>query len=226
MGGSVVSEDAILLREVSQKYGRRQVLNRLSWSIPSGSRIGLVGANGSGKTTLLKVIAGFCLFDSGSAVVLGQRLSPRRHEVPNGLGVALEGCSLLPQISAFENLRMLSSLKGYPDDAKVIETLNRVGLDAKDRRRVREYSLGMRQRLNLAQALLDDPRLLLLDEPTNGLDPEGVSEFSRLIEALDQVTVIIATHRMDIAEALCDQVWELREGHLFRSVPADRSEPC
>lgn len=205
---------ALTIQGLHKTLARRNVLNDLSWVVERNTRVGLVGPNGSGKTTLLKVIAGFSLFDSGVVTVLDQRLDGRRHRIPSGIGVALEACSMLPQFTGLANLTLLARLSGS-DVQEAGAALERVGLDPGDKRRVREYSLGMRQRLNLAQALMGTPAMLLLDEPTNGLDTEGLELFSEICRNLQDSTVVMATHQLDIAKELCDQIWLLSEGKVI-----------
>ncbi len=213
-------DPALALKDVTKTYGRRRALDTVTWRAEAGRVHGIVGANGSGKTTLLKVLAGLAVFDRGTAEVLGTPLSPGRHRIPGGVGIVLEGMLLLPQFTGRENLRLLASLRGRPDLERIDRLLVQFGLDPGDRRRVRAYSLGMRQRLNLAQAVMDHPHLLLLDEPTNGLDPGGASALLRMIAEPADRTVIMVSHRLDEVAAVCDQVWTMHEGRLTPAVAA------
>jgi ABC-2 type transport system ATP-binding protein len=132
--------------------------------------------------------------------------------------------SLLPELTGRANLHLLAQLQGPGATRAVDECLVRLGLDPNDRRRVREYSLGMRQRLNLAQALLGEPRLLLLDEPTNGLDPEGTNAFLAMLKELGHMTIVMTSHRHDEVTATCDMVWEMDRGRLSPAAGYGRTD--
>ncbi|MGC8487295.1 MAG: ABC transporter ATP-binding protein [Clostridia bacterium] len=212
--GTFLAEPIIELVSVTKRYGARTALNDVTWTAMAGHVHGVIGANGSGKTTLLKVLAGLVTFAKGRAKVADVELTPGRHRVPPGIGIALEGVSLLPQFTGRENLRLLASLRGTVDDEWIDTLLTSVGLDPRDRRRAGAYSSGMRQRLNLAQAMLDRPILLLLDEPTNGLDPEGAGTLLEMMAHSSGRTVVMASHRLDEVARVCDVVWSMREGVL------------
>lgn len=220
--GISLADTAITLVGVRKAYGSRIALDDVTWTAEAGKVHGIIGANGSGKTTLLKILAGLAVFDEGRASVLGMDLIRRRHRIAPGIGIALEGMSLLPQFTGRDNLRLLASLRGPVDMIEIDETLARLGLEPRDHRLVRAYSLGMRQRLNLAQAVLGRPRLLLWDEPTNGLDPDGAASLLAMMAEPSDVTIVMASHRVDEVAEVCDFVWEMKDGRLSALAPASK----
>jgi len=209
-----LTDAAVCCEGVVKRFGPRIVLDGLTWSLEAGTRCGIVGENGAGKTTLLKILAGLTTYDAGAVQVFETVMRPRRHRVPPGVGLVLEHAPLLPQFTGLENLEMLAALVGPVSRAALEALLREVGLDPHDRRKVGHYSLGMRQRLNLAQALIPRPRLLLMDEPTNGLDPDGQAWFGQWLRQLGGVTILMASHRLEEVAQSCTEVWRLQEGRL------------
>lgn len=203
----------IQCRHVTKRFKTRTLFADLDFDLALGEHCALIGENGAGKTTFLKILAGLTTFDSGSISVIGHALTPKRHTIPARVGVVFDGLNLLPQFTGLENLRLLARLCniGIPN---LPALLAEVGLDPADRRKVAQYSLGMRQRLNLAQSMVPRPQLLLLDEPSNGLDPEGVQWLIRWIRGLSGVTVIMASHRLDEVGATCSAVRRITDGHI------------
>lgn len=205
----------IKLNNVTKTYGREKVLDNVSAFFSAGEIHGIIGRNGSGKTVLLKCIAGLSSIDRGS-IRVGRKLIGRDIETPPRMGAIIEVPGFLPNYSGFRNLKFLADIRGRIDDEDVYDAMERVGLDPESRKHVSKYSLGMRQRLGIAQALMEHPRLLLLDEPMNGLDNEGVEDMRELFLALrdEGRTLLIASHNpLDIQE-LCDHVYQMDAGHL------------
>lgn len=205
----------IKLNNVTKTYGREKVLDNVSAFFRAGEIHGIIGRNGSGKTVLLKCIAGLSSIDRGS-IRVGRKLIGRDIETPPRMGAIIEVPGFLPNYSGFRNLKFLADIRGRIDDEDVYDAMERVGLDPESRKHVSKYSLGMRQRLGIAQALMEHPRLLLLDEPMNGLDNEGVEDMRELFLALrdEGRTLLIASHNpLDIQE-LCDHVYQMDAGHL------------
>ena len=206
--------DAIIdVQHVSKSFGEEQVLKNICRSFEIGKIHGIVGNNGSGKTVLMKCICGFLRPDSGKIYVNYKEVG-KDMDFPDDLGIIIETPGFLPNISGFKNLQLLASLKKKASDAVIRDAIMKVGLDPYMKKPVGKYSLGMRQRLGLAQALMEDPQLLILDEPLNGLDKHGAAHIRELIKSLrdEGKTVLLASHnKMDIDE-LCDTVCEMDGG--------------
>ncbi|MGF1647148.1 MAG: ATP-binding cassette domain-containing protein [Kineosporiaceae bacterium] len=193
----------------------------LSLTLPRGGVIGLVGPNGSGKSTLIRMLLGLVRPTAGRATVLGSTVAhPTRYA--SGVGALVEAPAFVPGLSGQANLLSLARLRGLPR-RRVAEVLRTVGLDGREKDRVRTYSLGMKQRLGIAAALLPDPPLLLLDEPTNGLDPAGIVEIRRLLRSVagQGRTVVVSSHLLGELEAICDFFVVVRFGDLLFNGTAD-----
>ncbi len=210
----------IVTRGLTKRYGRTVAVDGVDLDVREGDRYGLLGPNGSGKTTLVRMLLGLVFATRGEIEVLG-RLVPRRvNEVLPSIGAMVEGPGAYPHLSGRTNLSLLDAAGpgGARRDRRrrVDEVLERVGLAGIDRRPVRAYSLGMRQRLGLAAALLRRPKLLILDEPTNGLDPRGIREIRQLLTELnaDGTTVFLSSHLLAEVEALCTRVGVMDRGRL------------
>ena len=208
-------ENIIEILDVEKSFGDEQVLKHVSHDFEKGKIHGIVGNNGSGKTVLMKCICGFLRPDSGRILVNHEEVGKKR-DFPDDLGIIIETPGFLPHLSGFQNLKILASLRKIANDHTIRDTIQLVGLDPDMKKPVGKYSLGMRQRLGLAQALMEDPGLLILDEPLNGLDKNGVLHIRSLIKDLrtQGKPVILANHnQMDIDE-LCDTVCEMDGGIL------------
>ena len=211
----------IVTRDLTKRYGRRTVaVDGVDLDVREGDRYGLLGPNGSGKTTLVRMLLGLVYATRGEIEVLGLPVPRRVREVLPQVGAMVEGPGAYPHLSGRANLTLLDAAgpgggrRGRRD--RVEEALHRVGLAGIDRRPVRAYSLGMRQRLGLAAALLRKPRLLVLDEPTNGLDPRGIREVRDLLTELNAAgtTVFLSSHLLAEIEALCTRVGVMDAGRL------------
>lgn len=199
---------------VYKSFGKETVLKDVSFTIPPGSIYGVVGNNGSGKTVLMKCICGFMKCDRGRILVGGRQVG-KEVDFPDRLGVIIETPGFIPNLSGFKNLKILASLKGRITKKEIRETIRRVGLDPDMKKPVAKYSLGMRQRLGIAQAIMEEPEVLVLDEPFNGLDRYGVVEIRELLKELkaDGKSILLASHNAQDIEELCDDVLDLmREG--------------
>lgn len=195
---------------VYKSFGKEQVLIDVNFSIPPGSIYGVVGNNGSGKTVLMKCICGFMKCDRGKIIVNGRQVG-REVDFPDRLGVIIETPGFIPNLTGYKNLKILAALKGRIGKSEIRETLQRVGLDPDMKKPVSKYSLGMRQRLGIAQAIMEDPDVLILDEPFNGLDRYGVVEIRALLKDLkaDGKSILLASHNAQDIEELCDHVKDL-----------------
>ena len=209
-----MSVDAVIeVQNLSKSFGEEQVLKGVSRDFEIGKIHGIVGNNGSGKTVLMKCICGFLRPNGGRVLVNGKEVG-RDMDFPDDLGIIIETPGFLPNLSGIKNLQILASLKKRASIDVIREVIQKVGLDPDSRKPVGKYSLGMRQRLGLAQALMEDPSILILDEPLNGLDKHGVVQIRELIKSLrtEGKTILLASHnQMDIDE-LCDTVCEMDGG--------------
>lgn len=191
----------------------RPILNNVSYNFEYGKIYGLYGHNGSGKTMLLRAIAGLLVPDSGSVVIDGKVLH-KDMSFPPSIGIVIENMNLLPQYNAFDNLKILGKIKKTATDEDIKTALERVGL--KSDLKVKKFSLGMKQRLNIAQAVFEKQKIILLDEPTNALDNDGVQLFYKLLKEEKErgALVVITTHHKEDLEEICDVVLEMTEGEL------------
>jgi ABC-2 type transport system ATP-binding protein len=204
---------------LTRRFGPVTALDRLTVELPAGGVIGLVGPNGSGKSTLIRILLGLIRPSGGSALVLGSPVaSPAAYA--SRVGALVESPAFLPGLSARANLVSLARLRRLPL-ARVDAVLAQVGLVGRDREPVRRFSLGMKQRLGIAAALLSDPEVLILDEPTNGLDPAGIVEIRELVRGFgrDGRTVIVSSHQLSEIEAVCDHLMVIRFGELIFAGP-------
>lgn len=208
-------EYVVEVKNVTKRFKETVALKSVSVRFETGKIYGIVGRNGSGKTVLFKCICGLLETSEGEITVLGQKLVNGTN-VPLGVGAIIETPGFLPNASGYRNLYYLASLLGKPDKQRIREAIAQVGLDPDSRKHVGKYSMGMRQRLGLAQALMDDPELLILDEPMNGLDNEGVPHIRALLKGLrDQgKTIILASHSQEDIAVLCDKVYQMDAGIL------------
>lgn len=203
------------VRNVFLTLGKTEILKDISVSFERGKIHGLIGRNGSGKTMLMKCICGFVKPNSGEITVDGKQVG-KDCDFPQSMGVIIETPGFIPYYSGYKNLKLLAELRGKIGGGEIKNTMHRVGLDPELKRPVRKYSLGMRQRLGLAQAIMENPDLLILDEPMNALDKEGVADMRQyLLELKSQgKTILIASHSAEDIDALCDTVYEMDKGKL------------
>lgn len=208
----------IELEKVSRRFGQEEVLKELTWSLEAGQVYGIVGNNGSGKTVLMKCICGFLPVTSGVIKVGGRQIG-KDVDFPEGLGVIIETPGFLTGLSGKRNLEILAELRGQVGEEKICQVLEKVGLDPSMKKPVGKYSLGMRQRLGIAQAIMEDPEFLILDEPFNGLDHRGAAEIRKiLLEQKEQgKTILLASHNGEDIRILCDRVFEM-DGGVMREV--------
>ena len=209
------TKEGIVVIGVNKSFGKEKVLRDVKLIIPSGKIYGVVGNNGSGKTVLMKCICGFMLPDSGKIYVGGQQVG-RDCDFPDSLGIIIETPGFLPYLTGYQNLKILASLKAKIGKKEIIDALEKVGLKPTLRKPVSKYSLGMRQRLGIAQAIMEDPAVLILDEPFNGLDKTGVEEIRKLLLSLKErgKTILLASHNAQDIEVLCDDVHDMEDEWL------------
>lgn len=209
-----MGEIVIKLEHIVKIYGEATVLDDVSLNFEKGRIYGLVGRNGSGKTMLMKVICGFVIPTKGKATVQG--VEPAK-KIPQSLGVIIEEPGFLPGYSAEQNLYFLSRIRGKVGKKEIREVLELVGLGHVGKKKVGKFSMGMRQRLGLAQVLMEDPDILILDEPMNGLDDKTVAEVRNILLKQKEAgkTIIIASHNAEDIAVLCDEVHHMEQGRLL-----------
>ena len=207
----------IQINDVSLTIKKTEILRNVTVDFEKGKIHGLIGRNGSGKTMLMKCICGFVKPTEGMITVNGKQVG-RDCDFPDSVGIIIETPGFIPYYSGYKNLKLLANLRKKITGGQVKEAMERVGLDPELKRHVRKYSLGMRQRLGLAQAIMEEPELLVLDEPMNGLDKEGVADMRSYLLALkaEGKTILIASHSTEDIAVLCDTVWEMDKGVLTR----------
>ena len=220
-----VGPSAIASHGLGKRFGRQQVVADLDLDVPRGACYGFIGPNGSGKTTTIRMLLGLVRPDAGSCALLGQEMPSGAGRVLPRVGALVEGPAFHPYLSGRANLVRVDAADPTSDPgtaaSRVGAALERVGLSAAASKRYRAYSLGMRQRLGIAAALLQPRDLLVLDEPTNGLDPQGTREVRHLVAdlAADGTTVFVSSHLLAEVEQLCDHVGVMREGRLVAQGP-------
>ena len=190
-----------------------QVLKGVNLTVEQGDIVGIRGINGSGKTMVLRAIAGLIRVD-GSVEIGGKKMEPG--ECPKDIGVLVEMPGFLPEFTGKKNLQLLGMLQEGVTEEDIEEAMNAVGLDPKDRRHYKKYSLGMKERLGIAQAILKKPKLILLDEPTNGIDSDGIQMLEELLRRLKEAgsTIVVTSHDRDFLDAVTSQCYEMTEGSL------------
>ena len=209
----------IEVKNISKSFGKQQVLRDVSFECEAGKIYGLIGRNGSGKTVLMKCVIGLLRPDAGEVVVSGKRVG-LDIEFARNIGFLIENPGFLAGESAYANLKYLASIQRVADPERIRECIRLVGLDPASRKRVGKYSLGMRQRLGIAQAIMERPDILMLDEPMNGLDNAGVHEMRNMLKAQrdEGRTIVLASHNQEDIAALCDEVYHMDAGVLSRVV--------
>lgn len=203
------------IKGLTKKYGDKFVLKDLSLTVEEGDVVGLLGPNGAGKSTTINAILNLIRIDEGNIKVLGLCPNKNPKEVLKNIGIATENPSFYDYLSGYDNLKMIANYYGKITDERIKELLEFVGLGNENKKRVKQYSTGMKQRLGLARALLTEPKLILLDEPTNGLDPYGIREIYNLIEKLaknEKITFVISSHLLLDIERLCNKVIIIDKG--------------
>ena len=208
-------EDIIVVENVSKRFGDNLVLDDVSVNFEKGKIHGIIGRNGSGKTMLMKCICGFVPVTSGTITVEGKRVG-KDIDIPHNMGIIIETPGFLNSYSGYNNLKFLAGINKKISKDRIVEIMELVKLDPANKKHVGKYSLGMRQRLGLAQALMKSPDILILEEPMNGLDQSGVNEMRDILSSLakEGTTIIMANHNSEDIELLCDTVCEMELGKI------------
>ncbi|MEC1634944.1 ABC transporter ATP-binding protein [Bacillus mojavensis] len=216
-----MAEPILHIEGLDKKIGSKQILKQISMDVRQGEIIGLLGPNGSGKTTLIRIIVGLLKQNSGSVAINGFKHDTEFEQAMEAVGAIVENPEFYPYLSGWENLKHFANMHKKIDDERLDEVVERVGLTSAIDDKVKTYSLGMRQRLGIAQAILHRPKLLILDEPTNGLDPAGMKDFRDHIKELAEeegTAVLFATHLLREVEDLCDRVIIIQKGEIKAEV--------
>lgn len=209
-------EAMISIENLNKQFKNQLVLNNINVKFSNGHIYGIIGRNGSGKTVLLKCICGLTRLTSGR-IILDGKVVGKDMEIPDNIGAIIETPGFIKSFSGYDNLKYLASVRKMIGKEEIVSAMEKAGLDPAMKKHVGKYSLGMRQRLGIAQAIMEKPDILILDEPTNGLDKKGVEEFRNLILAFKQEgkTIILASHNAEDIRLLCDNVSELDGGRLI-----------
>ncbi|MBO5387957.1 MAG: ABC transporter ATP-binding protein [Lachnospiraceae bacterium] len=206
--------DVIKVENATKKFGSNRVLNQVYMSFEKGKITGIVGRNGSGKTVLFKCICGFYCLDSGDIIYDNNKL--KNGQILDEAGIIIENPAFLEKYNGLKNLELLYCINNKVDKAYLAGVMKSVGLEPKSRKKVSKYSMGMKQRLAIAQATMENKDILILDEPMNGLDAEGVDYFRRYFQELKEngKTLILASHNKDDISMLCDKVYTMENGEV------------
>ena len=207
--------EIVKVENVTKYFKQEKVLDDVNMNLETGHIYGIVGKNGAGKTVLFKIIAGFIKPSSGKVTVAGKIIGVDR-DFPDSLGLIIETPGFLSQYNAYQNLLYLANINNKISKEDIKEAIRMVGLDPGSNKKVGKFSLGMRQRLGIAQAIMEEPSLLILDEPMNGLDNQGVQEMRQLFLKLkdEGKTILLASHNREDIAALCDTTVEIDRGKI------------
>lgn len=206
----------IELKNVSKKLKNNMVLDHVSYTFENGKVYGLYGENGSGKTMMLRALAGLIVPTEGCIICDGKQLH-KDISFPENTGIVIEHMEMLPNYTAKENLQILAKIKKQADEENIVDALEMVGLDPNSKLKVKKFSLGMKQRLNIAQAVFEKQSVILLDEPTNALDDAGIKQIYKLIEREKQrgAMIVISTHHKEDLIQMCDVILRISKGRII-----------
>lgn len=205
------------IEHLSKSFGKKQVLHDISFETYAGEVFGFLGPNGAGKTTLIKTVVGHLMIDEGSISICGKTLKKDFEGAMANVGGIIENPEFYKYMSGYDNLLQYARMRGVDDPKRLREVIHLVGLDHRIHDKVGRYSLGMRQRLGVAQAILHRPKLLVLDEPTNGLDPAGIKDLRDILKGIaheERASVLVSSHLMSEMELMCDRVGVIVNGKL------------
>lgn len=215
-----MNEAILKCENLCKSFGKRQILNNVSLEVNQGDILGFIGPNGAGKTTTIKLILGLQSIDSGAVKINGYDIQKEFEKAIEKVGTIVENPDLYMYLSGYDNLKLISNMYKNIDKKRIDEVVKLVKLEQRINDKVSKYSLGMRQRLGIAQALLHKPNLLILDEPTNGLDPEGIKELRELIKELaekENMAIVISSHNLSELESFCNKVTIIKNGKIVET---------
>ena len=212
------------INNITKTFGSRTAVNNVSFEIKKGEIYGLIGQNGAGKTTIIRIITGLCKPTSGTVYICGQNVQTHFQKAIINVGAIIENPELYSYMSGIDNLKYFASLYHNISINKINEIVSLMGMQNRINDKVKNYSLGMKQRVGIAQALLHDPKLLILDEPTNGLDPNGIKEMRILLKRLAKekgIAILISSHILSEMELICDRVGIIDNGMIIENKTID-----
>ncbi|QXE20921.1 ABC transporter ATP-binding protein [Clostridium sp. 001] len=219
-------DEVLLLDNVTKTIKGRKIIKGISFSMKQGEVMGFLGPNGAGKSTTLRMIVGLSKPTSGKIDICGYSITKNYVKAMSNVGCIIEGPDLYNYMSGIDNLKMLASMSRDVTEKDIINVVDLVGLKNRIKDKVSTYSLGMKQRLGIAQALMHNPKLLILDEPTNGLDPSGISELRNLVKQLaseKNISVLVSSHIISEIELMCDKVTIIKNGEtVLKSADVDK----
>ena len=214
-------------KDLCKTISHKEILKDISFSLDNGDLLGFIGPNGAGKTTTIKLILGLQKITSGSVVINGYNIQTDFEKAIEKVGTIVENPDLYMYMSGYQNLKMIARMYRGVDEARIQEVIKLVNLENRINDKVSKYSLGMRQRLGIAQAILHKPNLLILDEPTNGLDPEGIKQLRDLLTNLakkEQMAILISSHNLSELETFCTKVVIIQNGKILESSTIDEAK--
>ena len=220
-----MQEALLTLRNLSKSFGKRRVIDNISFDVYGGEVFGFLGPSGAGKTTTIKMVMGFLHPDNGDIIIGGNSLKKHYEKAMGCLGGIVENPEMYKNLSGRTNIEMYARIHGKIPKERIDEVINLVGMSARAHEKVKRYSLGMKQRIGLAQALVHHPKVLILDEPTNGLDPVGIKELRDILKRLaheEGIAVIVSSHMLSEMELMCDRVGIISGGRFLGVKPIDQ----
>ncbi|CCY93482.1 aBC transporter related protein [Firmicutes bacterium CAG:884] len=212
--------EILKIKNLNKSFGKKKILKNVSFNVNEGDILGFIGPNGAGKTTTIKMILGLQSINSGTVTINGYDIKKNFEKAIEKVGTIVENPDLYMYLSGYDNLKLISNLYKNVDKKRIDEVIKIVKLETRINDKVSKYSLGMRQRLGIAQALLHKPNLLILDEPTNGLDPEGIKELRDIIKRLatkEKVGVVISSHNLSELESFCNKIVIIKNGEIVET---------
>ena len=212
--------EILKIKNLNKSFGKKKILKNVSFNVNEGDILGFIGPNGAGKTTTIKMILGLQSIDSGTVTINGYDIKKNFEKAIEKVGTIVENPDLYMYLSGYDNLKLISNLYKNVDKKRIDEVIKIVKLETRINDKVSKYSLGMRQRLGIAQALLHKPNLLILDEPTNGLDPEGIKELRDIIKRLatkEKGGVVISSHNLSELESFCNKIVIIKNGEIVET---------
>lgn len=209
--------EILKIKNLNKSFGKKKILKNVSFNVNEGDILGFIGPNGAGKTTTIKMILGLQSINSGTVTINGYDIKKNFEKAIEKVGTIVENPDLYMYLSGYDNLKLISNLYKNVDKKRIDEVIKIVKLETRINDKVSKYSLGMRQRLGIAAALINKPNLLILDEPTNGLDPEGIKELRDILKKLAQkenVGIIISSHNLSELESFCNKIVIIKNGEI------------
>lgn len=213
-----MTEYAIKVEHLYKDFNKTKVLENINFLCETGKTYGLIGRNGSGKSVLMKCLCGLLQPTAGNIYISGKKLGSEL-EIPENMGILIEEPGYLSCYSGYKNLKFLADINRKADKDQIHNVLYKVGLDPTSKKPVSKYSMGMKQRLGIAQAIMDHPDILLLDEPMNGLDDQGCEDIRLLLQNLHTqgYTILLSSHNMEDIRLLCDEIFKIQNGYLSKT---------